>query len=274
MKLGRLIIGIVALGVVAGCDAWRHNAAKHEGDSFAVGFECGYEPYGFFDSASGRYRGYDLDLAREVAKRNHWRLELKPVDWRIKDSLINSGEIDCIWNGFKIEGREDEYEWGAPYLMDACIVVSRTNLVIRSIADLRGKTFAVQTTTPNYGFLQPGGKWAAIGKKAARVIPVDDFVLLVQELRENPECQAIITDFLAIQYWQRSRHMEGSNLGVVLSKTHNGIAFRRGNVALRNQVQKTLDEMVKDGTFNRITQEWFGLIPDLLKNAQEGAILQ
>ena len=273
MKTEWLFVGIACAFVCGGCLP-QSSAGKRAGDAFVVGFECGYVPYGYFDASAAAYRGYDLDLAQEVARRNNWRLELKPIDWSMKEALLNSGVIDCIWNGFKMDGRENQFEWSKPYLADACVVVPRTGLVVRAKADLAGRRIAVQSTTPNYGFLQPGGKWASIGTAAGSIVPVNDFVLLIAELREKNRCDAIITDYLAIQYWAHSHAAPFSNSAFVLARTQNAIAFKRGNRALRRQVQAALDAMVKDGTFDKITFSWFGLIPSRLGTISEGAVIE
>ena len=73
-------------------------------NTFTVGFDAEFPPYGYVEK--GVFKGFDLDLAREVAKRNNWKLVLKPINWDSKDMELNSGSIDCIWNGFTINGRE------------------------------------------------------------------------------------------------------------------------------------------------------------------------
>ena len=75
--------------------------AQAEGRTFTVGFDAEFPPYGYKDN-SGEYVGFDLDLAQEVCSRNGWTLRKQPIVWDTKDSELNSGSIDCIWNGFTI----------------------------------------------------------------------------------------------------------------------------------------------------------------------------
>ena len=83
--------------------------------TFTVGFDAEFPPYGYKDE-SGEYVGFDLDLAQEVCNRNGWTLVKQPIDWDSKDMELDSGSIDCIWNGFTMNGREDEYTWSEPYI--------------------------------------------------------------------------------------------------------------------------------------------------------------
>ena len=88
---------------------------KKEGDTFTVGFDQDFPPMGFVGD-DGEYTGFDLELAKEVCDRNGWEFNPEPIAWDSKDALLKSGEIDCIWNGFTMNGREDEYTWSEPYL--------------------------------------------------------------------------------------------------------------------------------------------------------------
>ncbi len=109
----------LALGaaLLAGCTGGG-DAKKDGGDAdgamtLVVGFDQAYPPYGFVGD-DGQFTGFDLDLAAEVAKRNGWDIQLEPIDWDVKDTLLNSGAINCIWNGFTMEGREADYTFSEP----------------------------------------------------------------------------------------------------------------------------------------------------------------
>ena len=83
--------------------------------TFTVGFDAEFPPYGYRDE-NGEYVGFDLELAEEVCNRQGWELVKQPIDWDSKDMELDSGAIDCIWNGFTMNGREDEYTWSEPYI--------------------------------------------------------------------------------------------------------------------------------------------------------------
>ena len=67
--------------------------------------------------------GFDLDLAAEVCKRQGWELVKQPIDWDSKDMELDSGAIDCIWNGFTMNGREDQYTFSVPYVDNSQVFV-------------------------------------------------------------------------------------------------------------------------------------------------------
>ena len=102
-----------------------------EGRTFTVGFDAEFPPYGYMDE-NGEYTGFDLELAQEVCDRNGWELVKQPIDWDSKDMELSSGSIDCIWNGFTMNGREDDYTWSVPYVDNSqvFVAVSYTHLTL------------------------------------------------------------------------------------------------------------------------------------------------
>ena len=109
--------------------------------SLTVGFDANFPPYGYMDE-NGEYIGFDLDLAQEVCDRLGWELVKQPIDWDSKDMELSSGSIDCIWNGFTYNGREEDYAWTTPYVDNSQVFVVAADSGITSAADLAGKRFA------------------------------------------------------------------------------------------------------------------------------------
>ena len=143
MKAFSFVMGAVAALLLFGCgDSPKTDRSKQ----FIVGFDADFPPYGYVEN--GVMKGFDLDLAREVAKRNQWEIVLKPINWDSKDMELNSGSIDCIWNGFTINGRENAYEWSEPYVDNSQVVLVKKSSKIGKLADLKGKIVAFQTETP------------------------------------------------------------------------------------------------------------------------------
>lgn len=94
-------------GSAAGSAAAKDVKGAAESKKLVVGFDKSYPPYGFVGD-DGEYTGFDLDLAKAVADKQDWEVKYEAIDWDAKDTLLNSGAINCIWNGFTMEGREDD----------------------------------------------------------------------------------------------------------------------------------------------------------------------
>lgn len=254
-------LGLISLFALCSCDDTQSPSplkiiAKTHGEIFTVGFECGYKPHGFSDPETNEYVGYDLDLAREVCRRNSWKLELRPLDWNNKEKEVDSGNVDCIWNGFKMTGREDKFTWSKPYLESLQVVISLKKFPIKKLAGLAGKRVAIQSTTPTFDEFKRG-KLRILANTFQELVVVSDFVELIDQLN-NYEVDAIITDFNVIKHLVSSEHCNYYIMPQPLIHTQDGVAFKKGNTALRDQVQSTLDDMVRDGTMARITEKWFG----------------
>ena len=114
-----------------------------EGGTFTVGFDQDFPPMGFVGE-DGEYTGFDLELAQETAKRLGLTYVAQPIAWDAKNMELESGNIDCIWNGFTMTGREDEYTWSEPYMENSQVVVVMEDSGIETLEDLAGKIVEVQ----------------------------------------------------------------------------------------------------------------------------------
>ena len=137
----RVLVALLAIsmaaGVLTGC------GSKGSDKTFTVGFDAEFPPYGYRDD-NGEYVGFDLDLAAEVCKRQGWELVKQPIDWDAKDMELSSGAIDCIWNGFTMNGREDAYTWTEPYVDNSQVFVVAAASGVQNKEELAGKVVAVQ----------------------------------------------------------------------------------------------------------------------------------
>ena len=225
----------------------------NDNNTFIVGFDAEFPPYGFSDGKGG-YQGFDLDLAQEVCNRNNWTLVKQPIDWDAKDSELNSGTIDCIWNGFTINGREKDYTWSDAYIDNKQVVVVKEDSGINSLDDLKGKTVETQKDSSALAALKGDNK--TLGDSFAKLVEVADYNTGIMDLKSGA-CDAVALDIGVAQY----QVSNGNNTGLKIlndsiSSEQYGIGFKLGNTALKDQVQKTLDEMYADGTVAKIAENY------------------
>lgn len=226
----------------------------NDDDTFIVGFDAEFPPYGYKDD-SGNYVGFDLDLAQEVCDRNNWTLVKQPIDWDAKDAEIDSGSIDCIWNGFTINGRENDYTWSEPYIDNKQVVVVKSDSGIKSLDDLKDKIVETQKDSSALAALQGDNKTLADTFKS--LTEVADYNTAFMDL-ESGACDAVAIDIGVAQYQVSSKDNPDAYtiLDDSISSEQYGIGFKKGNDALRDQVQETLDEMFKDGTVQKIAEKY------------------
>ena len=239
---------------LAACDAAdAEGSAAATNGKFVVGFDAEFPPMGFI-AEDGSYTGFDLDLAAEVASRLGLEFVAQPIAWDSKDQELASGNIDCIWNGFTISGREDEYTWTEPYMSNNQVVVVNAGSDISTLADLAGAVVAVQKDSSGLAALEENTE---LLDSFAELVQVDDYLNAMMEL-ESGAVDAIVMDEIVARYQIQEA---GSNFVVLeesVASEEYGVGFALGNEELRDQVQAALEEMAADGTLAEISNEWFG----------------
>lgn len=232
-------------------------AAAEERSAFTVGFDAEFPPYGYQDE-NGEYVGFDLSLAQEVCDRRGWTLVKQPIDWNSKDMELQTGAIDCIWNGFTMNGREDAYTWSVPYVDNSQVVVVRKDSDIAALSDLAGKVVAVQADSSALAAFEGEDAEPENIELAASFVDlqqVGDYNSAFLNL-ESGAVDAVCMDIGVAHYEIEKRGDKFVLLDEHVSSEQYGIGFLKGNTALRDAVQNTLFEMLDDGTFAEIAAEW------------------
>ena len=219
--------------------------------TLTVGFDQAYPPYGYVGD-DGEFTGLDLELAAEVAKRNDWELKLEPIDWDAKDTLLNSGAINCIWNGFTMEGREDDYTFSDPYMLNAQVVVVRADSGIESFEDLAGKTVITQVDSAAEEVLN--GDMADLTATFASLETIGDYNTAFMQL-ESGAVDAVACD-LSIAQYQMAGKDTYKQLDEQLSTEHYAVGFKKGDTALAEKVTETLKEMDEDGFVKELCDKY------------------
>lgn len=231
---------------------------EEERTTLIVGFDAEFPPYGYVDE-NGEFAGFDLDLAQEVCNRRGWKLVKQPIDWAAKDMELSSGTIDCIWNGFTINGREDDYTWSIPYVNNKQVIVVTTDSGITDFAGLEGKTMGVQQDSSALSALEEEAN-AELAASFAATEQYADYNTAFMDL-EAGAIDALAVDIGVASYQLASRGDGFVILEQELASEQYGIGFLLGNDSLKNEVEETLLEMVADGTFDEIVQKYsdFGM---------------
>ena len=254
----RVLVALLAIsmaaGVLIGC------GSKGSDKTFTVGFDAEFPPYGYRDD-NGEYVGFDLDLAAEVCKRQGWELVKQPIDWDAKDMELSSGAIDCIWNGFTMNGREDAYTWTDPYVDNSQVFVVAAASGVQDKEELAGKVVAVQKDSSALAALndEENADNIALRDSFAQLIEYADYNTAFMDL-EQGAVDAVAIDIGVAQYQIAQREagkfvmLQGEDNKLAVEQY--AVGFLKGNDELRDTVQKTLDEMAADGTFTQIAEKW------------------
>ena len=220
-----------------------------------VGFDSSYPPYGYVGD-DGEYTGFDLELAQEVADRNDWEVQLEAIDWDAKDTLLDSGAINCIWNGFTMEGREDDYTFSEPYMLNAQVIVVRADSGIASLEDLAGKNVITQVDSAAYHVL--AGEDAAQADLAATFASLEtigEYNTAFMQL-ESGAVDAVACDLSIAAYQLAAKPDAYVQLDEFLSEEHYAVGFKKGDDATADAVNEALRAMDEEGFVQELCDKY------------------
>lgn len=226
-----------------------------ENDTLIVGFDAEYPPYGYKDTETGEYTGFDLDLAQEVCDRRGWTFVAEPIDWDAKDALINQGDITCIWNGFTYEGRENDYTFSGTYMLNAQVIVVKADSDIETLEDLAGKTVITQVDSAALEVLDGDMKDLQDTFANGKVQTIADYNNAFMQL-ESGLVDAVACDLSVAEYQMAAKPDIYRQLADTLSTEHYAVAFKLGSDGLAQAVTQTLMEMDADGFIKQLCEKY------------------
>lgn len=222
-----------------------------ETNALIVGFDADFPPFGFRNERN-EYDGFDLALAKEVCERLDWDFTAQPIDWNSKDAELKSGSINCIWNGFTMNGREDQYTWSDPYVDNSIVVVVKAGSDIKTLADLAGKKVMVQAGS---SALEAIEKNTEFKDSLSELLQLPEYNSGFMEL-DAGSVDAIAVDLGVGTYQMSAKDGNYVMLDEPIAREQYAIGFLKGNEALRDQVNDTLKEIAADGTMLAIARNY------------------
>ncbi|MGN0078042.1 MAG: transporter substrate-binding domain-containing protein [Coriobacteriales bacterium] len=254
---GAAAAAVAAMGL-AGCGGSKTEqkpaASEVSLDTLIVGFDAEYPPYGFV-ADDGSYTGFDLDLAQAVCEMEGWEFKAEPIDWDAKDALLGAGTINCIWNGFTIEGREDKYSFTEPYMINAQVVVTKKDAGIAALADLKDKIVLTQKGSAALEVLQGDKKDVADTFKELQTIA--DYNNAFMQL-ESGAVDAVACDLSIAAFQMAAKPDVFTQLEETLSEEHYGVGFLLGDegAALATKVTEDLRKLNDEGKVKELCEKY------------------
>lgn len=221
---------------------------------FVLGLDDSFPPMGYRDEKN-EIVGFDIDLAKEVAKRMGVKFKAQPIDWDAKEQELRGGKIDCIWNGLTMtDERVKAFSFTKPYLQNNQVVVVKSDSNFKTLADFKGKSISLQ----NGSSAEDAVNAAPVFKNSLKeIVPLQDNLMALNDLQMN-RVDGVVMDSVVAEYVIKQSNLPLKTLGESLAAERYGIAFRKSDMKLAEGVQKILEEMAKDGTVARISEKWFG----------------
>lgn len=238
----------------ASVDASADTSDETETVKFTVGFDAEFPPFGFI-ADDGSYDGFDLAVAKEVCARLNWEFVAQPIDWASKDAELANGTIDCIWNGFTKNGREDLYTWTDAYYDNSIVMVVKADSGIKTLADLAGKNVITQAASSALDALNSEDN-ADLLASFGELIESADYNNAFMEL-DMGTADAIAVDYGVALYNLASKD-EGAFviLDETVSSEQYAIGFKLGNTELAEKVWEQVEDIAADGTMAKIAADY------------------
>lgn len=260
-KTSLLLVALMAGAFMIGCGKKEEPAKPAAAPAPApaaaaivVGLDDHFPPMGFRDEKN-EIVGFDIDLAKEAAKRLGVQVTFKPIDWSAKEAELSGKRIDVLWNGLTItEERKANILFTKPYLENRQIVVVTEKSPIKTKAELKGKVVGVQDGSSAVDAVQKDEKAAKAIKELKKFA---DNVTALMDLSAG-RLDAIVVDEVVGRYYIAKKAGEYRVLDEHFGTEDYGIGTRKDDTDLMSKIQKAMDDMKADGTAATISTKWFG----------------
>ena len=245
--VGVLLVVLLAGMLVAGCGGTSQK-------KIVVGLDDNFPPMGFRDDKNNIV-GFDVDMAKEAAKRLGMEVEFKPIDWNSKEAELSGKRVDVLWNGLTItEKRKENILFTNAYMENRQIIVVPANSPIKNKADLAGKVVGVQEGSSSVDAVE---KEEVILKSFKELKKYGDNVAALMDLKAG-RLDAVVVDEIVGRYYIAKKPGEYTILSDYFGSEEYGVGLRKDDKELLAKLQKALDEMKQDGTSAKISKQWFG----------------
>ncbi len=220
-----------------------------------VGLDDTFAPMGFRDEED-KLVGFDIDLAKEVAKELGVDIEFVPISWDAKDIELKNKNIDCIWNGMSETPERKEAMSLSKKYIDNKIVLMKLNaskdVSIENESDLAKVKIGTQADSSALGLLNKLDNASDLN-----IMEYKDYDQAILDLKAG-RVDVVAIDQVLGQY--KNKNLDGllEECSYDLGNDFYVVGFRKEDVELTNKVNSAIETLVKNGKAEEISKKWFG----------------
>ncbi len=246
---------LVSAGTVLGCSSAASGDVLQkvrDNGTLRVALTEANPPWNFV-GPNGSPAGYDVDVARELARRmGIGNVEFVQASFQTFIEGIKAGRYDMVISGQTITAaRKQQVDFSRPYEVNGISVfVQASNPKISALADLNGKTVAVSAGTTQQSFAQDK-------IPNVKVKTYENATLGLTDLSRGNADAMLVSRFQG-SYLASKNGLGVKPVGPLLESEVNGMSFRKDSPALKQEVDKAINAMIADGTLTRISKRWLG----------------
>ena len=253
-------------------DPNQDNWAKYQKQgSITIGFDNTFVPMGF-EEKNGQYAGFDIDLAQAVSEKLGIQIKFQPIDWDMKETELQNGTIDAIWNGYTAtDERKEKVAFTIPYMENQQVLVSKKSQNIHSVQDMTDKVLGAQAGSSGYLDFEAQPDLLKNKVKDQKANQYQSFNEALIDLK-NDRIDALLIDRVYANYYLQSEGI--LNDYNVFSAGFESEAFavgvRPADKTLLDALNQAFVSLYQEGKFQEISQKWFGedVVTSQVKNQE------
>ena len=263
--LGLLTLVGMAVMSLAGCTQLASNPTVDNWDkyqqqkSITVGFDNTFVPMGF-EEKNGNYAGFDIELAKYVSKKLGITVHFQPIDWDMKETELQNGTIDAIWNGYSAtDERREKVAFTIPYMQNTQILVVKKTSGIHSVEDMTGKVLGAQNGSSGMLDFEEHPevlKNRVKGGDADQYQSVNEAIIDLK----NDRIDALLIDRVYADYYLTTEGIadEYDTIPSGFESESFAVGVRPADKKLLEAINQAFKELYQEGIFQQISQKWFG----------------
>ena len=254
--LAFFLVGCTQKASVPKVDNW--NKYQKQG-TITIGFDNTFVPMGF-EEKNGQYAGFDIDLAQAVSEKLGFKVQFQPIDWDMKETELQNGTIDAIWNGYSAtDERREKVAFTIPYMENQQVLVSKKSQNIRSVSDMTGKVLGAQAGSSGYIDFEAQPELLKNIVKDKKANQYQSFTEALIDL-QNDRIDALLIDRVYANYYLKTEGI--LDLYEIFPAGFESESFavgvRPADKTLLANLNQAFVELYQDGKFQEISQKWFG----------------
>ena len=263
--LGLLTLVGMAVMSLAGCTQLASNPTVDNWDkyqqqkSITVGFDNTFVPMGF-EEKNGDYAGFDIELAQYVSKKLGITVHFQPIDWDMKETELQNGTIDAIWNGYSAtDERREKVAFTIPYMQNTQILVVKKTSGIHSVEDMMGKVLGAQNGSSGMLDFEEHPevlKNRVKGGDADQYQSVNEAIIDLK----NDRIDALLIDRVYADYYLTTEGVadEYDTIPSGFESESFAVGVRPADKKLLEALNQAFKELYQEGIFQQISKKWFG----------------
>ncbi|RXX23312.1 amino acid ABC transporter substrate-binding protein [Streptococcus oralis] len=241
-------------------DPKQDNWSKYqEQGSITIGFDNTFVPMGF-EEKNGQYAGFDIDLAQAVSEKLGIQIKFQPIDWDMKETELQNGTIDAIWNGYSAtDERREKVAFTIPYMENQQVLVSKKSQNIQSIKDMNNKVLGAQAGSSGYLDFEAQSNLLKNQVKDQKANQYQSFNEALIDLKNDRIDVLLIDRVYANYYLQFEGILNDYNVFSAGFESESfAVGVRPADKTLLATLNQAFVELYKEGKFQEISQKWFG----------------